>query len=253
MFYLSFFGEKESVKKLNFDNDFVQDSLVYPVGTNLVFDYKVIKNGDTLKCLLRNDMPYLVASSWEFRKVDTLPKERHPFLIDHMTATVLPKKFSDRQQFIQFNYFALNGNKLTTIGTGIIEDEEKVWWHPFREFYFMGNEFSPFPSIHFPLEIGNSWEEIINVGKSTSVLEWVENFEGNILPVKSTYRIKDKRRIKTVFGDLDCFVVESTAVSPFSETKLTSYYHEKYGFVRWEYFNIDKTELVFDLVAHNRG
>lgn len=251
VFYLSFFVEKASVEKLHLNNSFVQDSLVYPVGTKLTFDYKIIKNNDTLKCLLYRDMRYAMVFSCNLCKPDTLSEGFSHSLIDYMEVTILEERFSVRQQLAQFDYFALDKSKRESIRTGIIEDEEMVWWHPFRSFYFFVAEFSPFPSIHFPLEIGNSWEETINVGKSTEVLEWVDDFEGNILPVKSIYKITDKRIIKTAFGNLDCFVVEAEAVNQFSKASLTSYYHEKYGFVRWEYFNIDETELIFDLVVYS--
>ena len=52
--------------------------------------------------------------------------------------------------------------------------------------------------------------------------------------------------LETDMGDLDCFVIESSAESRIGETALTAYFHPEYGFVRLNYTNIDgsKTNLV---------
>jgi hypothetical protein len=80
------------------------------------------------------------------------------------------------------------------------------------------------------------------------MLEWVDDFEGNILSVKSHYEITKKEKINTVFGALKCWVVTAKAINQFGEATLTSYFHEQYGFVRWDYINIDGIRLVVDLV-----
>lgn len=50
-----------------------------------------------------------------------------------------------------------------------------------------------------------------------------------------TYRISEATRIKTGIGELECYVVESTAKSDIGISKLRSYFSENYGFVRLEY------------------
>ncbi len=228
-----------------------RDNKIYTVGTKMVFDYYFIKNQDTLKVLLLDDMPYREASSWVLAKADTVSENAKKLLIRKMTVEILKNSLysgEDAQTNAQFVYLNDSNQSLLRIWTGIIEDENKVWWHPFRAYHFFATEFSPFPEIRTPFEIGTSWNDTIRVGKSTESLEWVNDFEGNVLPVNSHYKITKKKKINTAFGELKCWVVAAKAINQFNEATLTSYFHEEYGFVRWDYVNIDGIRLVIDLV-----
>lgn len=226
-----------------------RDNKIYTVGTKMVFDYYFIKNQDTLKVLLLDDMPYREASSWVLVKADTVLENAQNLLIHKMTVEILKNSlFNGEQTSGQMDYLNAYNESLITSWTGIIEDKNRVWWHPFRAYHFFTTEFSPFPEIRTPFKIGSSWNQTVRVGKNTEALEWVDDFEGNILPVKSHYEIKKKEKINTAFGVLKCWVVTAKAVNQFGEATLTSYFHEEYGFVRWDYANIDGIRLVIDLV-----
>lgn len=49
------------------------------------------------------------------------------------------------------------------------------------------------------------------------------------------YEITGKEILKSPLGDMECFIVESTATSTIGVTTLKSFYSETYGFVRLEY------------------
>ena len=226
-----------------------RDNKIYTVGTKMGFDYYFIKNQDTLKVLLLDDMPYREASSWVLVKADTVSENTKSLLIHKMTVEILKNSlFNGTQTSGQMDYLNAYNQSLITSWTGIIEDKNRVWWHPFRAYHFFATEFSPFPEILTPFKIGTSWNQTVRVGKNTEALEWVDDFEGNILPVKSHYEITKKEKINTAFGVLKCWVVTAKAINQFGEATLISYFHEEYGFVRWDYVNIDGIRLVIDLV-----
>ena len=90
-----------------------------------------------------------------------------------------------------------------------------------------------------PLELGLEWTDQMRIGKNWGNKLWGE-WKGQLLLTYS-YKITEKKTIKTEIGEIDCFVIESSAKSEIGTTRLISYFSEKYGFVRLEY------ELLNDL------
>lgn len=238
---------KEELAKLDSAD---RDNKIYTVGTKMLFDYYVVnKNQDTTKVLLRNDMLSLNASSWDLVNPDTVTNTT--FLIDKIHVKVKPRclynNSEDAQTQIQFDYLRMNNKSMITIWTGVIEDEKRVWWHPPRQNYFFSTEFSPFPEIRFPLRKGTKWDATIKAGYNTEVKEWIGEFDKKTVDVRSTYKITGKTKVQTAFGELKCYVVEATGISPVSKASLTAYFHETIGFVKWHYHNLDGTQLVMEL------
>ncbi|MCA0151679.1 hypothetical protein [Winogradskyella vincentii] len=130
--------------------------------------------------------------------------------------------------------------------SGAIENEANIWIHPPRDRYFEILELNPFPYIKLPAKIGDSWTWNLRIGDGWSDHRW-KVWEGQI-ENNYEYKITDKRNISTEFGKLKCLVVESNAKSRIGETKLTSYFHNKYGFVKLEYTNIDGSKTILELV-----
>ncbi|MEJ5315616.1 MAG: hypothetical protein WHS63_01270 [Tenuifilum sp.] len=125
--------------------------------------------------------------------------------------------------------------------TGLIENERNIWFHPPREYLFQILELNPYPYIKYPLEIGHSWNWKLKIGDSWGDKRW-KLWKG-IVEFKYKYSIVAKKTIKTNLGDLDCFVIEGEAESTLGKTKLTSYFNSRYGFVRFDYTNIDNSQL----------
>jgi hypothetical protein len=128
--------------------------------------------------------------------------------------------------------------------SGVIENEANVWMHPPREHYFKILELNPFPYIKAPYEVGTTWTWDLGIGSSWADERW-KTWEG-VIENTYQYEITDQVTLETDMGDLDCFVIESSAESRIGETALTAYFHPEYGFVRLNYTNIDgsKTNLV---------
>ena len=67
--------------------------------------------------------------------------------------------------------------------------------------------------------------------------------------VTSTYQTMGQRIIRTPLGPLRCWVVQARATCEEGTSALTTFYHPRYGFVRWAYRTITGGRLVLDLVA----
>lgn len=123
--------------------------------------------------------------------------------------------------------------------TGVVENENNVWIHPIRKGFFNSLETAPFPFVKKPLQIGAKWTDQMKIGQGWGNEMWGQ-WEGSLIQTYN-YKIAGKETLETPIGEIDCFVIESSSNSSIGETKLKSYFSEKYGFVRLEY------ELLNDL------
>ena len=130
--------------------------------------------------------------------------------------------------------------------TGITENDTTLWIHPPRHDVYKILELSPFPMISYPLQEGNIWKWDLLVGGYWGSKEWVE-WEGSKL-FRSTYKLAGKETLSTKFGKLLCYKVLAEGSSDFGKTTLLMYFHEKYGFVKLEYQNINQTSMQIELI-----
>lgn len=135
--------------------------------------------------------------------------------------------------------------------SGVIENEANIWMHPPRDQYFKILELNPFPYIKAPYEIGTKWNWNLQIGGQWGDKRW-KTWEGNITNTYN-YEITERKTIATSLGDLECLVVQSTAKSSLGTTALTAYFHEKYGFVKLDYTNIDRSKTLLELSQHSEG
>ena len=133
--------------------------------------------------------------------------------------------------------------------SGVIENEANVWMHPPRDYYFKILELNPFPYIKAPFEIGNKWKWSLKIGDSWADERW-KMWQGSI-ENKYEYEIVDKRKLETELGELSCYIIKSNAKSRIGKTELTAFFHEKYGFVKLNYINIDGTKTNLELIEHS--
>ncbi len=141
------------------------------------------------------------------------------------------------QTVAQYDYLTKDTSSAFNSISGIIENEKNVWMHPPRDKYFSILELNPFPYIQAPLKIGNTWNWSLKIGNRWGDKRWV-TWEG-VIENKYRYEIVDKKKTKTVFGELECYIVEATAISKLGETKLTAVFNTTYGFIELLYTNID--------------
>ncbi len=137
--------------------------------------------------------------------------------------------------------------------TGVVENENNVWVHPPRSGFFSSLETCPFPYVKYPIVIGNEWKDKMKIGAQWSNEKW--GVWRKKLLLSYNYKITQKTKIKTKIGALECFVIESTAESEIGESKLKSYFSEKYGFVRLEYEMVTglKVNLWIDSFSENNN
>lgn len=153
------------------------------------------------------------------------------------------------QTLLQYDYPTYNNELPFNSISGAIENENNVWIHPPRDRYFRILELNPFPFIKAPYEIGNSWEWWLSIGSQWGDERW-KTWEGGI-ENQYYYEITEKETVDTKFGKLECLIIKSTATSELGETKLTSYFNEKYGFIKLNYINIDGSKTNLELIEHS--
>ena len=198
------------------------------------FSYKFIdKNGKELFFYINKD------GSWDFIDVnqinDNVVKD---FKLEVLNSNM---NFSDPIYYQTGISYIIDKNNLNHPKTGLIENERNIWFHPPREYLFQILELNPYPYIKYPLEIGHEWIWKLRIGDSWGDKRW-KQWKG-VAEFNYKYSIVGEKTIKTNFGNLDCFIVESEAISSIGKTRLTSYFNSKYGFVKLEYTNIDNSKL----------
>lgn len=130
--------------------------------------------------------------------------------------------------------------------SGIVENERNIWMHPNRTLLLEVLELNPFPYVKFPAKEGLKWKWKLTIGSQWGSPYW-EEWEGAIVN-RYRYKIVDTScSLSTALGALDCVRVEATAKSRLGKTHLTAYYNEKYGFVKFDYTNIDGSQIEIDL------
>ncbi|NDV14646.1 hypothetical protein GO009_01295 [Muricauda sp. TY007] len=150
------------------------------------------------------------------------------------------------QTVLSYSYLTHNDFAPYGSTSGVIENEKNVWMHPPRDKYFKILELNPFPYIKAPYKVGNTWTWLLSIGDFWSDPRWLA--WNGLVENSYVYEIIEKSKLKTALGNLNCFVIQSKATSRLGETKLTSYFHKKFGFVRLDYQNIDGSRTILELV-----
>lgn len=209
------------------------NNTIYKPGNVFIYDYEIIKNDKKYK-LKKNGSSF--NHEKKIREIDfeLVPTKSDSIGVDKIILIVKPVADSDRTNENQTQISYLQEPIFASLSsTGAIENINNVWIHPIRKGFFSSLETAPFPFIKKPLEIGTDWSDQMLIGESWGNDMWGK-WEGKLL-LTYNYKITDKKSIKTQIGEMECFTIESTAKSDIGITKLTSYFSEKYGFVKLEY------------------
>jgi len=221
------------------------DNKVYRINRKFTFDYSIIRNGDTLKIMT----PKMTGPDSDFqREWNFIPNNsQHEDKIETISITVQPGISNDNQTMLKYEYQYIPDLGYSTFSStsGVIENEMNTWMHPHRDKYFMILELNPFPFIQQPFEIGNKWTWTLEIGDHWKDERW-KNWTGSIRN-DYEYEIIGKEKLKTKIGEMDCWVVQSTATSSIGATGLIGYYNEDNGFVKLDYINIDKSRLTIEI------
>ena len=200
----------------------------------------IIKNNDTLKYVIlnENDFGYSKNNSIsndvvEFISIKTL-KNKGPIFIDY-------PKYSQTEIILSH----LNKNKisLTKELTGVIENKNNLWLHPFRLNAFQILQFSPFPyfksnekkTYYWNLKIGKHWDQLKEI-------DW----KGN-LNLKCKYINIGEEDLVIPLGKFKINKTISSCVSKLGINHLISYYNSDLGFIKIEYILINNEKIILTL------
>lgn len=231
------------------ENFFNIDNKVYIPGKTFIFSYLFIKNADTSLCRVESILDQ-DRKKWTLLDV----KLKDSLAIVHIGFKI-QKGYGDlrhlfpeySQTVIQQVYYSEDKILLSEGLTGLVENDSNVWIHPFRDKCFSITELSPFLFVKFPLVIGKKWTwRLEDIEEKWSDARFIE-YHGKVTATY-IYEITNRQKLNTPFGSLDCYVIKAEARNRLGRSYLTSYFNEKYGFVKLIYQNIDGSEIEQTLI-----
>jgi hypothetical protein len=113
------------------------DNKVYRINKKFIFDYFIVRHGDTLKItapkMTEPDSDF--QREWEFISKD----QKHEDKIESISIAVLPGISNDNQTMLKYEYQYIPDPAYSTFSStsGVIENEMNTWMHPHRDKYFM--------------------------------------------------------------------------------------------------------------------
>ncbi len=126
--------------------------------------------------------------------------------------------------------------------TGITENVEKVWMHPFRSNQYHMTEILPFPQVVLPIRIGKKWTD-----SEIDLSDYPGEWKG--LRVRSRFEVVAKESVKTPYADIDsCWKIEASSQIPLGTSYMTYWFHETFGFIKFESTNYIGQSLDMELI-----
>lgn len=227
------------------DENIDENNEIYQPGNVFVYDYEIVQNGKVFKLKRNNGMFANADFELVLIGADSIG-------VDKIHLIVKPVKDSERTNENQTQISYLQAPGFPNIAsTGAVENDKNVWIHPIRDGFFNSLETAPFPFVQKPLKIGTEWNDQMQIGQGWGNKMWGQ-WEGQLLETYN-YKIVGKETLKTKIGEIDCYVIESSANSKIGETKLKSYFSEKYGFVRLEYSLLNDLKVNMWLIETKTG
>ena len=211
-----------------------KNNVIYQIGKTFLYSYSIQKDVNRY-FLVNNTEDSLTTNELDRNKIDGIKM-----------SVIKPKMFqrtNKNQTEIRYNF---EPNPQSRSSTGVVENKDNVWIHPPRMAFFNALETCPFPYIKLNKPVGYTWTDKMSIGEHCSNKQWGE-WKGRLL-LDYTYEIVGKEAIKTSLGSLECYKIASTAKSTIGESKLVSFYNDKYGFVKLDYTLMTGTQIEINLV-----
>ncbi|MCB0838426.1 MAG: hypothetical protein KDE26_14405 [Bacteroidetes bacterium] len=236
------------------ENRYTANNITYLEGNKLTYDYFYEDlNGKKYKFqepegISEFDFRERV-KAWAFVNIDSLTErtiDKVELTVKYGLETMAANNPDYNQTVISYEYVQVNGKRNFSSLTGVIDNEKNVWIHPPRSKLFRILEINPLPFIQTPYKIGNMWNWSLEIGSAWGDERW-KTWEGSIKN-KYEYEITDKKKINIEIGEIECYVVQSTARSSIGQTHLTAYFNKEIGFVKLDYTNIDSTRIALELI-----
>ncbi len=217
------------IEEANIDSN----NKIYKPGNVFIYDYEIILNSEKLK-LKKNGSKINREEKTSVPDFELVPTQSDSIGVNKIHLIIKPVADSDRTNQNQTQISYLQAPVYASLSsTGAVENTDNIWIHPIRKGFFSSLETAPFPFIKTSFKIGMKWTDQMLIGEGWGNDMW-GTWEGQLL-LTYNYEIVAKKTLKTSIGEIDCFVVESSAASDIGTTKLTSYFSEEYGFVKLEY------------------
>lgn len=218
---------------------------IYKTGNVFVFDYEIITDGVPHKLKKNSGM-------FGGREFELVPIGTDSIGIDKIHLIVPPADSThsgnENQTMISYLQDPIYASKSST---GVVENDKNVWIHPIRKGFFNSLETAPFPFVKRPLKIGLEWTDQMKIGQGWGNEMWGQ-WDGLLLQTYH-YKIVRTEKLQTAIGEIDCFVIESSAKSSVGETSLKSFFSEKYGFVRLAYNLLNDVKVNMWLIDAKTG
>ncbi len=227
------------------NEDIDSNNEIYKIGNVFVYDYEIIQNGQKYKLKTNKGM-------FANAKFELVPIESDNIGVDKIHLIVQPVSDSERSNENQTQISYLQEPLFDSLSsTGAVENDKNIWIHPIRKGFFNSLETAPFPFVKKTLQIGLEWTDQMQIEQSWGNEMWGK-WKGQLL-LTYNYKITEKKTIKTEIGEINCFVIWSSAKSDIGTTKLTSYFSEKYGFVKLEYELLNDLKVNMWLIEFKKG
>ena len=124
--------------------------------------------------------------------------------------------------------------------TGIIENENRIWMHPFRSNQYAFTEVAPFPEVALPLEIGKTWGSSLQIYEGWG--EWANS------TLNKEYEIVDFEQLEIPYGQLEAWHISSITFAPFGNSTHNFWFHHELGFVKMVIHNYAGQTLEIELL-----
>ncbi|MCK7590903.1 hypothetical protein M0G43_10000 [Subsaxibacter sp. CAU 1640] len=224
---------------------------IYKPGNVFIYDYEIIYGGKKHK-LKKNGSKFDESKQERVIDFEFASSDFDSLAVEKIHLLVKPVADADRTNENQTQISYLQGPVFSSLSsTGAVENNDNVWIHPIRDGFFSALETAPFPFIKKPIKIGMEWNDQMSIGDGWGNELWGA-WEGELL-LTYNYKIIRKETIATQIGEMDCFVIVSTATSDIGTSKLTSYFSETYGFVKLEYELLNDLKVNMWLIDFHTG
>ncbi|WP_425390240.1 hypothetical protein [Ekhidna sp.] len=124
--------------------------------------------------------------------------------------------------------------------TGVIENENQIWMHPFRSNQYNFTEVAPFPSIRLRIEPGVQWSSTLSIYDGWG--DWANS------TLTNNYEIVGYEEIETPFSSLEAWHVDSYTSAPFGISTHNFWFHHDLGFVKMIIHNYAGQTLQIELI-----
>lgn len=137
------------------------------------------------------------------------------------------------------NVFLPNNN------TGVIDNGDTIWLHPPRHDIYFVHEFTPFPEVRFPIEVGKQWTTDFGYVWPSKEL----NIPAGV-KVKPHYTVEVKfEEYSDILGrTIDCYRIVGVINQALIKSKWIGVFNDELGFIRMEFHNIDQSITTMILV-----